>query len=112
MSETGTNPRQKPRSTIPGRNGGTLRNGGTNKGGTGRPPNEFKERMRALVSREDVEAYTERCLSGEFGPKFHLAALAYATDRGYGKAAQPLVGEDGVSPLKMIVEFVDPPDGE
>ena len=32
--------------TIPGRNGGTLRNGGTNKGGTGRPKNEIREAAR------------------------------------------------------------------
>lgn len=31
---------------IPGRNGGTLRNGGTNKGGTGRPKNEIREAAR------------------------------------------------------------------
>jgi hypothetical protein len=36
---------------IPGRNGGTLRNGGTNKGGTGRPKNEIRE-----AARRDFEA--------------------------------------------------------
>lgn len=91
-----------------GRNGGKLKTGGTTCGG--RPPNEFKAAMRALADREDIRAYTERCLKGEFGPKFHMHALAYVTDRGYGKAAQPVVGADGESPLKMIVEFVDPPN--
>jgi hypothetical protein len=95
---------------VPQPHGGALRNGGTNKGG--RPPNEFKEAMRALADRDDIRAYTERCLKGEFGPKFHMQALAYVTDRGYGKAAQPIVGEDGSPPVRMIVEFVDPPNAD
>ena len=83
--------------------GGALNSGGTpgNKGG-GRPPQEFRERMRQLISRDDVEAYFEECLTGKHGPKIHVAALAYASDRGYGKAAQPIVGEDG-GPVRTTV---------
>jgi len=88
------NPGDNPGELRDGPNGGKLRTGGVNPR-AGRPPNEFKERMRTLVSREDVESYFERCLMGEFGPKFHIAALREASDRGYGKAAQPIVGEDG-----------------
>lgn len=33
---------------IPGKNGGRLRNGGTSKGGTGRPPSQLRERMREV----------------------------------------------------------------
>lgn len=41
--------------TIPGRNGGRLRNGGTNKGGPGRPPSAIREIMRlALVDQIPV----------------------------------------------------------
>jgi hypothetical protein len=71
-------------------NGGKLKTGNAgNKGGHGRPPNEFRDRMRALASREDVEAFLEKCATGEFGPMFHLKALEFAANRGYGKPTQP-----------------------
>jgi hypothetical protein len=38
--------------TIPGRNGGLLRNGGTNKGGTGRPPNVIRQGFRKDLPSE------------------------------------------------------------
>lgn len=89
----------------PARNGGRLRTGNPgNKGGSGRPPNEFKAHMAALVSRKDVEAYFERCLSGEFGPKFFLAARQAAKDDAYGKAAQPIVG-DAEQPVEIVVKY-------
>jgi len=37
--------------TMPGRNGGTLRRGGTNAGGPGRPPKVVMSRSRALYER-------------------------------------------------------------
>lgn len=46
--------------------------------------------MREITSQKNVEAYLRKCLRGDFGPKFFLAALNYTTDRGYGKAAQPM----------------------
>jgi hypothetical protein len=73
-----------------GPRGGKLRNGGTNKGGTGRPPNEFMMQMRQLATLPEAEAYTQRCILGEFGPKFHIEARKWAADRGYGKAAQSI----------------------
>lgn len=69
--------------------GADARRGRGPKPGTGgRPPNEFKDHMQALASGADVDAYLRKCLAGDFGPKFFLSALAYATDRGYGKAPQ------------------------
>jgi len=103
MSETGhNNGENNGIEKVEQPHGGALNSGGTpgNKGG--RPPNLFKEAMRALADRDDIRAYTERCLKGDFGPKFHMQALAYVTDRGYGKAAQPITGEDG-GPLKTTV---------
>lgn len=72
--------------------------------GPGRPPNEFRDRMRSLTSRDDVEAYLERCINGEFGPKFFLDALRYTSDRGYGKPTQAveLTGAEG-GPLDVTV---------
>lgn len=90
--------------------GGALYRGGVpgNKGG--RPPNEFKQKMRELASREDVEAYFERCLQGEFGPKFYLAARQSAIEQGYGKAVQAVeLGARDGEPLSLTVEFVDAP---
>ena len=74
-----------PAITMRGRNGGTLRRGNPGNGG-GRPTNEFKERMHQLVCSEDVDAYLKRCLKGEFGPRFFLTALEFATERAYGRA--------------------------
>jgi hypothetical protein len=86
--------------TMPGRNGGTLKRGGNN--GGGRPPDEFRARMRELATREETEAYLQRCLAGEFGPKPYQRALQYVTDHGYGKAVQPISGEGG-GPLEVTV---------
>ena len=70
---------------MQGRNGGTLRRGNPSNRG-GRPSNDFKNKMRELASLEAAEEYLERCIKGEFGPKFFLAAYQYVTEQGYGKA--------------------------
>ena len=70
---------------MQGRNGGTLRRGNPGNRG-GRPSNDFKNKMRELASLESAEDYLERCIKGEFGPKFFLAAYQYVTEQGYGKA--------------------------
>jgi hypothetical protein len=97
---------------VDGPRGGKLRRGSKkgNTPGTGRPPNEFKERMQGLASQKNVEDYLKKCLRGDFGPKFHLSALQYATDRGYGKAAQPLEHSTPDGPLDVSVTYtiVDP----
>ncbi len=92
----------------PGPRGGMLRTGGTSKGGTGRPPDEFKARMRERASRADVEAYLEKCLNGEFGPRFYFQALQMATEYGYGKPQQTLevTGKDG-APLYKVYRGID-----
>lgn len=63
-------------------------NSGGKKGRSGRPANEFKERMQSLANRGKAKVYLQRCIDGEFGPKFHLAAMAFAADRGYGRPNQ------------------------
>jgi|GEM_PF-6130341 len=94
-------PREDSRAFNPGRNGGRLKRGGTNKG-AGRPPDEFKRHMRELASAEEVDDYLRRCLRGEEGAKAFLGAIAHVTDRGYGKAAQPLTGEGGEGPVEIV----------
>lgn len=96
---------EKAKSTKPGafKPGSDARRGrGPKPGSGGRPPDEFKARMQGLASNESVEGYLTRCLNGEFGPKFFLGALGYVTDRGYGKAAQPISGSAG-EPLEIIL---------
>jgi hypothetical protein len=69
--------------------GGAILRGGVrgHQGGGGRPPDEFRRRMAEIASSDEAFAFLEACARGDFGPKFALAALAYASERGYGKAA-------------------------
>lgn len=96
---------------IPSHGKGKLLPGGKkgNKGGHGRTPDEFKRHMVKLVNREEVQAYLERCIKGEYGPKVFQRAVEYATDRAYGKASQPMevTGADGTPLFKAFVG-VDP----
>ncbi len=73
--------------TMPGRNGGKLLAGGKpgNKGGTGRPPDEFKEAMAQLASRAERLATLETILSDP-SHQYFMAALKHCTEYGYGKA--------------------------
>lgn len=66
--------------------------------GPGRPPDEFRERMRALASRDDVLAALEQILSDPNHPHW-LRAWQEAADRGYGRAAQHLDVTSGSEPL-------------
>lgn len=106
MSGKNTAKNTAPAKRRPTKNGGELKVGNPgNRGGTGRPPNEFKERMQALASQKNVEDYLRKCIRGEFGPKFFLQALQYTTDRGYGKAMQPVEQTDfNYDPEKFTVE--------
>lgn len=82
-------PRDKPRDGIPGRNGGTLRNGGTNAGGPGRPPNEFKALMQTLASRVAQASYMAEVLDDPKHPHWAFA-VKHVTEHGYGKPTQPM----------------------
>lgn len=85
---------------IPGRNGGTLRNGGTNRGGPGRPPDEFKQRMRTLASLAAKEKYAGKIIRDINHPHW-LGAVKWVTEQGYGKPEQT-VKTDG----KITIEIV------
>lgn len=82
----GKTPRKTPMRT-PEHGRGQLRVGGTNKGGPGRPPDEFKAMLAALASRDETMAAVRRILDDPSHPQF-IRALEYATERGYGKVAQ------------------------
>ena len=72
---------------IPQEHGGALRNGGTNKGGPGRPPNEFRARMQELANYADRLGHIEAVLNDP-GHAQWMAALRHVTEHGYGKPAQ------------------------
>jgi hypothetical protein len=78
---------------VPQKHGGALRNGGTNRGGPGRPPDEFKRICAELASREETIAAVEVILSNPNHPAY-LGALKWATEHGYGRPEQT-VKHDG-----------------
>lgn len=86
--------------TPPGRpfqKGDDPRRGHGLPGRSGRPPNEFKQKMRELATGAAAEKYLEKCLNGDFGPKFFLAAYSWVAEQGYGKATQ-FVEQTNVNP--------------
>ena len=82
------------RKLVPQKHGGALLPGGVpgNKGGTGRPPDEFKGRMAAIASLEAGLEFLEKCVVGEHGPQFAIAAHRYVADRGYGRVSNVVEG--------------------
>ena len=89
-------PKGLPRGTpIPGKHGGTLIAGagrGPKKGApnAGRPPDEWKAKLRAMASRDEVMAHVETVLLAGPDHPFFDRALQYVTDHGYGRATQPV----------------------
>ena len=81
---------------IPQPHGGALFSGGVhgNNGGSGRPPDAFRARMRELADRfaHDVKYGLPALLEDE-DRRLRLQAFDSAADRGYGKPAQPIEGE-------------------
>ena len=56
----------------------------------GRPPDEWRERLRLMASRDEVlEHVNSVLLEGPSHPYFDRA-LQYVTDHGYGRASQPI----------------------
>lgn len=91
--------KSKPKVTVvPSHGRGAL----LRSGGPGRPPNEFKETMRHMASRDETLAYVDRCLRGEFGPRFFAWAMDFVSNRGYDKPTQPVSG-DPSAPLVFRV---------
>ena len=93
---------RKPGTFKPGRDprrGRTARGPAKGAANAGRPPDKFKEDMRALACREDVLRRLRRLLSGSrrVSDDVFLRAFKEVADRGYGKPAQPVehTGPDG-----------------
>jgi len=69
----------------------------------GRPRDEWKARLRAMASKDQVLDHVESAL--DMGPAhpFFEKALAYVTDHGYGRASQSLDVTTGGEPLTLRV---------
>jgi hypothetical protein len=76
----------------------------------GRPRDEWKAALAALVSRDSVLEHVRAALDeGPSHPWFDRA-MQYATDHGYGKATQPVEHSGpGGGALAITVELIDPP---
>lgn len=72
---------------IPVHGRGKLRIGGTNKGGPGRPPDEFKALCQQLATNGAVVAAV--VLRDKDHPAY-LGALKWATEHGYGKPKETI----------------------
>ncbi|MBY0490613.1 MAG: hypothetical protein K2R93_12295 [Gemmatimonadaceae bacterium] len=80
----------------------------------GRPPNEFREHMRALVSRADVTKALEAVLKSPTHPHF-MAAYKMACEFGYGRAVQAVehAGHGGgPMELRIVHEVIDPSEAD
>ena len=86
-----------------------LRNGGPNRGGPGRPPNEFKARMRELASSDEALRYLEECVDGVHTPIVAIAAHRHVTERGYGKV--PMEAPATVDHPILIVSSLEELEG-
>jgi len=68
----------------------------------GRPPDEWKAKLRELASRENVLAHIQTVLDAGPEHPFFAKALEYVTEYGYGKATQH-IEQTGASTLEVIV---------
>jgi hypothetical protein len=100
----------KKSATRPGRNGGTLKVGNPgNKGGTGRPPNEWKAQMERLADRARQALEASRVLDNTEHP-LYLHAAKWVQENAHGKPAQTLehTGKDGGAiELRVVYEDDD-----
>ena len=74
---------------VPSHGRGKVRLGSLpgNKGGTGRPPNAFKARMKALADRWAQAAEAKKILDNPEHP-YWMHAGRFAAEHGYGKPEQ------------------------
>lgn len=74
---------------IPGKNGGRLRRGGTNKGGTGRPSNALRVRLDAIAQKFLKSGDSMEVAGNPDHPRW-LGLGQFATEMSLGKATQKL----------------------
>jgi len=81
-----TNPSGTPKNLIPGKGRGPAK-GAPN---AGRPPDEWRERLRAMASRDEVLEHVNNVLTAGPEHPYFDRALQYVTDHGYGRPKQEL----------------------
>lgn len=73
----------------------------TSTAGPGRPPDEFKARMRAMGSNETLLEHVETVLKDPNHPDWSkMVSLVW--DRGYGKAQQHMDVTTGGGPITVV----------
>ena len=115
----------RPR-TMSGTNGGALKRGNPGNKGGGRPTNEFRTRMTKLLEQGAkakggkrsktvfaIDKYLSECLDGEHGPDMFFRALAFCTDRAYGKVPNVTQAADADEPLiiRVVMDGGDAGEG-
>lgn len=97
-------PVKSPTMRKPAHGGGLLRVGGTNRGGPGRPPDEFKKLCQQLASRDETIDAVTAILADPAHPAY-LGALKWATEQGYGKAQESVnVTASGGLTIRVVKE--------
>ena len=92
--------------TAPGRpfrKGYDPRRGSGKKGRSGRLPDEFKQLLASLASREETIKALEQILSDPSHPQF-MQALKFTADRGYGPPKQA-VEVDPTGPILVMSDI-------
>lgn len=77
------------------------------KPGSGRPPDEFKQRMRDLASSQAVYEHLDTVIQDPNHLQW-LGALKYATEHGYGKAREHLELSGKLTLESIITESMKP----
>lgn len=88
---------------VPQPHGGALRHGGTNKGGTGRPPDQFRKWCREVLGGKPTVAAVQKIADNPDHPAF-LGAMKWLSSYGYGQPTEhhEVTGKDG-SPIQFVV---------
>jgi hypothetical protein len=99
-------------STIKKENNGGTTGKGFTKGKSGNPngrpmmPEELKEKCRSYTE-EGINNLIEIAQDKKKQPKDRIKAIEILLERGYGKAAQAIIGGDeGDKPIKLTVEGI------
>jgi len=99
---------------IPQPHSGALSAGNPgNKGGTGRPTDQFIAIMKELASSPEAVNYLRDCVNGLHGAQAAVSAHKHLSERGYGKVAQ-VIEANVAAPIAMTItrRIVDPANGE
>lgn len=98
--------------TMEGKNGGTLKRGGKNKG-AGRPTNEFRASLRQLLDLPKVKAAAKKILTNPDHPQF-ATLYAKIMNQAHGNPTQPVEhsgNEGGPIEVRVTHKVVDPAAG-